>query len=213
MASKGDVMTTLAYSPPFSSSPLWYLTRSTGIVSFVLITIALAFGVAATQRALASRHWPRFATQALHRNVSLIGLALLIVHITTTVADGFVKVGVISVFVPFSSPYKRLWLGLGTVAFDLILLVIVTSLLRLRLPQRLWLGVHLSVYAAWPISLLHFLRTGTDAKSDQFGAWIALVCAAMVGAAVGVRLITWSKTARTATSLPLAEPGRKVRLP
>jgi predicted ferric reductase len=213
MASKGDVMTTLAYSPPFSSSPLWYLTRSTGIVSFVLITIALAFGVAATQRALASRHWPRFATQALHRNVSLIGLALLVVHITTTVADGFVKVGVISVFVPFSSPYKRLWLGLGTLAFDLILLVIVTSLLRLRLPQRLWLGVHLSVYAAWPISLLHFLRTGTDAKSDQFGAWIALLCAATVGAAVGVRLITWSKTARTATSLPLAEPGRKVRLP
>lgn len=206
-------MTTLAYSPPFSSSPLWYLTRSTGIVSFVLITIALAFGVAATQRALASRHWPRFATQALHRNVSLIGLALLVVHITTTVADGFVKVGVISVFVPFSSPYKRLWLGLGTLAFDLILLVIVTSLLRLRLPQRLWLGVHLSVYAAWPISLLHFLRTGTDAKSDQFGAWIALLCAATVGAAVGVRLITWSKTARTATSLPLAEPGRKVRLP
>lgn len=206
-------MTTLAYSPPFSSSPLWYLTRSTGIVSFVLITVALAFGVAATQRALASRHWPRFATQALHRNVSLIGLALLIVHITTTVADGFVKVGLISVFVPFSSPYKRLWLGLGTLAFDLILLVIVTSLLRLRLPQRLWLGIHLSVYAAWPISLLHFLRTGTDAKSDQFGAWIALVCAATVGAAVGVRLITWSKTARTATSLPLAESGRKVRLP
>jgi sulfoxide reductase heme-binding subunit YedZ len=206
-------MTTLAYAPPFSSSPLWYLTRSTGIVSFVLITVALAFGVAATQRALASRHWPRFATQTLHRNVSLIGLALLIVHIVTTVTDSFVKVGLISVFVPFTSPYKRVWLGLGTLAFDLILLVIVTSLLRLRLPQRLWLGIHLSVYAAWPISLLHYLRTGTDAKSGQFGAWLALACAATVGAAVGVRLVTWSKTARTATSLPLTESGRKVRLP
>jgi predicted ferric reductase len=213
MASKGDVMTTLAYSPPFSSSPLWYMTRSTGIVAFILLTIALAFGVAATQRALASRAWPRFATQALHRNVSLIGLVLLLVHITTTLVDSFVAVGWVSVVVPFTSSYKRLWLGVGTLAFDAFLLVIITSLLRLRIPQRLWLAIHLSVYVAWPLSLLLFLRIGTDAKGGEFGAWIALACAATVGAAVGVRLVTWSKTARTATSLPLAQPGRKVRLP
>jgi predicted ferric reductase len=181
----------LAGKAPFSSAPLWYLTRSTGIVAFVLLTIAVAFGVAATQRALASRSWPRFATQALHRNVSLLGLALLLAHIITTTVDKFVKVDWVDVVVPFTSSYHRTKLGFGTIAFDIILLVVVTSLIRLRLPQPVWRGVHLAVYVAWPISLLHFLTLGTDAKSGALGTGLAIVCAAAVCIAVGVRIVTF----------------------
>lgn len=184
---------------PFSSAPLWYLTRSTGIVSFVLMTIALAFGVAATQRAMASASWPRFATQTLHRNVSLLALALLIAHIVTTTVDKFVAVDWINVVVPFTSTYHRTKLGLGTVAFDIFLIVIVTSLLRLRMPQRVWRGTHLAVYVAWPISLLHYLTLGTDADSGALGLWLALACASAVCVAVGVRIVTFRPHGTAAT--------------
>ncbi|MGZ6827313.1 MAG: ferric reductase-like transmembrane domain-containing protein [Mycobacteriales bacterium] len=178
---------------PFSSAPLWYLTRSTGVVSFLLLTAALVLGVASTQRALASPRWPRFATQSLHRNVALLGLGLLVVHIATTVLDSYVTVGWVSAVVPFSSSYKRLGVGLGALALDLLLLVVGTSLVRLHLPLRAWRAVHLSAYALWPVSLLHFLLTGTDARAGQFGTWLGLGAAGAVGAASAVRLLTPSR--------------------
>lgn len=179
----------LAGSPTLSQAPLWYLSRSTGMVAFVLVTIALALGIASTQRALASPSWPRFATQGLHRNVSLLALAFLVVHIVATLSDGYVDIPWLSVLVPGLSHYKNLWTSLGTVAFDIVLVVIATSLVRLRLNATLWRGIHYSVYAAWPLAWLHFLKTGTDSAHGRFGLWIALGSAAFVGAAVGARTV------------------------
>jgi predicted ferric reductase len=183
-------MTIVASTATFSSSPLWFITRSTGITAFVLLTVTTVLGVAATQRALASPAWPRFATQQLHRNVSLLAMVVLVVHILTTLLDSYVTVGWLSIVVPFWSPYRTLGVTLGTVAFDLLLIVVVTSLLRLRMSPRLWRAVHLSSYAAWPFALLHFLNTGTDAAHDGWGLWLGIACAATVVAAGGLRLAT-----------------------
>ena len=174
-------------APTLGEAPLWYLSRSTGIVSFVLITAALCLGIASTQRALASPSWPRFATQNLHRNVSLLGLGFLVVHVVVTVIDSYVDIGWLTAFVPGVSGYRALWVSLGTLAFDLVLVVIATSLVRLRMSATVWRWLHYSVYLAWPIAWLHFLKTGTDAAHGRFGLWIALGGAALVGAAVGAR--------------------------
>lgn len=190
-------------NPTLTQAPLWYLTRSTGITAFVLLTLAMAFGVAATQRTLASRSWPRFATQNLHRNVSLLGLLFLTVHVVTTLADSFVTISSWNSVLPFYSTYQRsrLWLGLGTVASDLIVVVIVTSLLRLRFTARTWRWIHLSTYALWPMTFLHFLNTGTDAEHGKFGLWIAIMSAGVVGAAVAVRLTSGEDAPRALKSL------------
>jgi sulfoxide reductase heme-binding subunit YedZ len=182
---------TLAAGSTLGDAPLWYLSRSTGIVSFVLMTVALALGIASTQRALASPRWPRFATQGLHRNLSLLGLAFLVVHVVVTIADGYVPISWWNVVVPFTSPgyAQDLWTGVGTLAFDVLLLVIATSLLRLRMSARTWRLAHWTSYAAWPLSWLHFLKNGTDARDGRFGLWVALVAAALVGAAVGARTV------------------------
>src|SRR5437879_300648 len=108
------------------------------MVSFVLLTVALCLGIASTSRALASPHWPRFATQGLHRNVSLLALAFLGVHIVATISDGYVSISWWNVIVPGLSHYRGLWVALGTVAFDLVLVVIVTSLLRLQMSATVW---------------------------------------------------------------------------
>ena len=104
----------------FSSAPLWYATRSTAIVAFVLLTVSMFLGIAATQRSIASRHWPRFATQDLHRNVSLLALGFILTHIVTTLLDTFVYVGWWSFVVPGTSPYRRLWVSLGTIIAMLV---------------------------------------------------------------------------------------------
>jgi hypothetical protein len=174
-------------APTLGEAPLWYLSRSTGIVSFVLITVALCLGIASTQRALASPSWPRFATQNLHRNVSLLGLGFLLVHVVVTILDSYVDIGWLTAFVPGVSGYRALWVSLGTLSFDLVVAVVLTSLVRMRLSARWWRWLHYSVYAAWPMAWLHFLKTGTDAAHGRFGLWIALAAAVLVGAAVGAR--------------------------
>jgi methionine sulfoxide reductase heme-binding subunit len=168
-------------------SPLWVLSRASGVTAFLLLTAVTALGVAATRRAVASERWPRFATQDLHRNLSLLALGFLAVHLISTVLDGYVDVGWWAGVVPFSSAYDRFWVGLGTLTIDVLLLLVVTSLLRDRLGRRLWRAVHWTAYAAWPLAALHFLGAGTDASS--WGLWVVLGSLLVVLGALVVRLL------------------------
>src|SRR5258707_9593610 len=97
-------------------SPLWYATRATGVMALVLLTATVVLGVAGTAR-LATPHWPRMITAQLHRNLSLLAVAFVAAHVVTTVLDPYAPIGWISAILPFASPYRTLWLGLGTVAF------------------------------------------------------------------------------------------------
>lgn len=181
--------TTLAASA-FSSNPLWYTTRSTAVVGFVLLTIGAVLGVASTQRTLASRAWPRFATQALHRNVNVLGLLFIVVHIITTVADSYVNVSVASAVVPFASSYKSTDVMWGTVAFDIFLIVAVTGFLRVRMKEPVWRWIHFLSYVAWPLSMIHFISTGTDGATNKWGFWLAVVATFAVAAAAVLRIVT-----------------------
>jgi len=169
-----------------STSVTWTLTRASGAVSLLLLTAAFALGIADVAR-WRSRTWPRFAVDALHRNLALLALAFVGVHVLTTIFDKFVSIGLVSAFVPFSNSYKMLWLSLGAIAFDLFLALIVTSMLRRRIGLRLWRAVHWAAYACWPVALLHAVGTGTDATRPWMLA-IALGSSAVVAAAVVARL-------------------------
>ncbi|MGH3407806.1 MAG: ferric reductase-like transmembrane domain-containing protein, partial [Streptosporangiaceae bacterium] len=168
------------------SSPLWYTTRATGLVAMVLLTISMAFGLLSSvgyQRPAL----PRFVTVGLHRNASLLALAFTAAHVITTVVDSYVNIPIQDAFIPFISSYRPLWVGLGTVASDLLLALTVTSLLRSRMGFRTWRAVHLTAYACWPVALLHGLGTGSDTPVS----WVlllTLVCVAVVAALVAWRL-------------------------
>ena len=183
-------MTTLASAATFSSSPLWFLTRSTGLIAFALLTIATVLGIASTQRALASPAWPRFATQQLHRNVSLLSIVFLVAHILTTLLDGYVTVGWTALAIPFLSPYHRFWVGMGTVAWDLVLAIVVTSLLRTRIPARTLAHRALLVLHSMAFRLgslpVHRDRCGTGG----WGLWVGLFTLVLVAGAIAVRVAT-----------------------
>jgi methionine sulfoxide reductase heme-binding subunit len=167
-------------------SPFWYATRAFGVVALILLTGTVILGIAGSAR-FATPGLPRVVTAGLHRNLSLIVLALVALHVLTTVADGYAPIGLASAVVPFDSAYRGLWLGLGTVAFDMLLAVALTSLLRDRLSYRAWRCVHWLAYACWPVALWHSLGTGTDSKVPWLLAVDAL-CVAGVVAAVWWRL-------------------------
>jgi sulfoxide reductase heme-binding subunit YedZ len=166
---------------------LWYLTRGSGIVALVLLTASVVLGVLEVKR-WSTERWPRFITAGLHKNLSLLAVVFLGIHIATTVVDGFAPIGWLDAVVPFRSGYRPLWLGLGAIAVDLLLALVVTSLLRARLGYRAWRIVHWAAYACWPIAMLHGLGTGSDTK-------LGLVLALNLGCLAAVVLAVWWRLA------------------
>jgi predicted ferric reductase len=191
-------------SSALSSSSLWYFTRATAIVAFVLMTLSFALGLASTQRVRESRLWPRFATQQLHRNLAVLSLAFVLLHIISTLADTYVHVGWWSWVVPFVSGYEPLWVGLGTLAFDAVVIVIVTSLIRDRLPFRVWRTTHWLAYALWPLAFGHFLMSGTDSRHGGWGLYLDLGALALLLAATTARWVSRDRSGSSLAALPRA---------
>jgi sulfoxide reductase heme-binding subunit YedZ len=165
---------------------LWYATRGAGVVSLVLLSGVVVLGILSTLR-VQSASWPRFLTTGLHRNIALMTLVFLALHIVTAVVDPFTHLGWLTAVVPFSSYYRTFWLGLGTIAFELLLAIVVTSLVRGVLGHGAWRAIHWLTYASWPIAVIHGLGTGSDTWSAWF-FFVTLVCVAVVVIAIGYRL-------------------------
>jgi predicted ferric reductase len=169
-----------------SSTALWYASRATGVVALLLLTAVLLLGLLVTRQGRLPG-LPRFAVTGLHRNLSLIAVVFVALHVVTAVADSYVNIPLTAAIVPLVSPYERLWLGLGTVSLDIMLAVIVTSLLRRHLSRRLWRGVHLLAYVSWPVAWLHSIT----ASHDLLHGWMFVIgigCALLVVVAAGWRL-------------------------
>jgi DMSO/TMAO reductase YedYZ heme-binding membrane subunit len=162
-------------------SAYWYLTRGTGAVALVLLTASVVLGIAGSQR-ITAVGWPRFAVEVVHRDISLLAIALLVVHIATSSLDSFAPISVTAGVIPFISSYRPFWLGLGALSFDLLLAVAITSLVRRRLGYTTWRAVHWLAYVSWPIAVLHGLGTGSDTKVWWMLALTAACLAAVVSA-------------------------------
>lgn len=167
-------------------SALWYATRGAGAMTLVLLTGSVVLGIGEV------RGWrpsgaPRFAVAELHRWLSVLALALLAVHVVTTLLDPFPPIGVLNAVIPFVTSYRPLWLGLGTLASDLLVALLVTSLLRRRLGYRAWKRVHWLAYGCWPVALLHGLGAGSDTRTTWM-LLLTLACVVVVLGALAARL-------------------------
>jgi DMSO/TMAO reductase YedYZ heme-binding membrane subunit len=159
---------------------LWFLNRGTGLVLLVLLTTVTVLGISA-RRARAGGLVPAFVLPALHRNLSVLALALMLVHAGSAVVDEYVDIRWWQVVLPWRLSYEPWWLGLGTVACDLVLAVLLTSLARTRLGHQGWSLVHRAAYLAWLAGAAHGLGIGTDTPSDAVRVtYVACTCAVVV---------------------------------
>jgi sulfoxide reductase heme-binding subunit YedZ len=169
------------------STAFWYASRATGIVALLLLTAVLVLGILVNRQGRLPG-LPGFAVTSLHRNISLLSLAFVAVHVLTAVLDTYVSIPLLSGVIPFASGYERFWLGLGAISLDLMLAIIITSLVRGRLNRILWRAVHLLAYLSWPVAFAHSIGSSNDMQHGWL-LYLALVCALAVTGAAGWRLV------------------------
>jgi DMSO/TMAO reductase YedYZ heme-binding membrane subunit len=168
------------------STAFWYASRSTGIVALLLLTAVFVLGILVNRQGRLPG-LPKFAVTSLHRNLSLLAVVFVAVHVLTAVLDTYVSIPVTAGVIPFASGYERFWLGLGAISFDLMLAMIVTSLLRGRLNRVLWRAIHLLAYLSWPVAFAHSIGSSKDLQHGWL-LYLAVGCALLVVAATAWRL-------------------------
>ena len=165
---------------------LWALGRGTGFVALALFTLSVVLGII-TRSGRPLLGLPRFAVTLLHRNVALLATAFIVIHLVSLLGDSYAQLTVVDFILPFFGAYKTFWLGLGTVAVDLLLAIIATSLLRRFVGLRVFRAVHWLTYLMWPIALVHAIGNGTDASTPWFVAF-AVLSSVLVFAALAWRM-------------------------
>ncbi len=191
------------------STALWYMSRATGVVSLLLLTGIVVLGILVNRQGRLPG-LPRFVVTGLHRNLSLLGVAFVAVHVVTAVADPYVTIRIAAVVIPFASSYKPLWLGLGAISLDLVAALIVTSLARARMSRRAWRGLHWFSYAAWGSAVVHSFGSSTDLHRGLL-LYLAICCCLVVAGAVIWRIThagrELPREERAAATLEMMSPG------
>lgn len=175
---------------------LWVAERAMGLTALILLTLATFLG------AVVSAQWhswrfPEVMAVSLHRNVSLLSLVFLLVHVATTVLDSYVSVPLSNVFIPFIGTYEPLWVGLGAIAFDIFVVVLITSWLRARIVPRLWRWIHDLTYVCWAVATVHAVG-GANERTLTLG--VAILGAAVVLPTIVLRYLRPSRTPSEATA-------------
>ena len=140
----------------------WYLSRSSAMVAYVMLWASMALGLAITNKLL--RAWPGGPTlAALHEYVSLLGLAFALFHALILLWDGYSKYTPEQILIPFASTdYRPLWVGLGQIAFYLLLPVTFSFYARRWMSYRFWHQIHTLSYGVFLLALAHGLLSGSD---------------------------------------------------
>jgi sulfoxide reductase heme-binding subunit YedZ len=166
---------------------LWYFGRGAGVTALVLFSLVVVLGIV-TRSGRPLPGLPRFAVAAVHRTTSLTALGFLAVHVLTLLADPYAQLRLADVVLPLRGAYRPVWQGLGTVALDLVVVLIASSLVRHRIGLRAWRLLHWAAYLCWPAAVLHAAGNGTDRGSR----WLLLVLA---GCVVAVLAAVWWRLA------------------
>ena len=163
-----------------------FLLFYTGVFALIALTATVAAGLIATDR-IVMPAGGRVVSQAVHRAISVAALGALVVHIALEIVAH--RSHLIDAVAPFLSGHRRLYIGLGTLASDLMLVIIATGVARRTFADRwprLWRGVHVTAYAAWPFAILHGLLGGRTAK--PYVDWSYGACVAAVALALLIRM-------------------------
>lgn len=160
---------------------LWALGRGTGIVALVMLTLTVVLGIVSRSGRNVGG-LGRFGMAELHRAAAMSAVGLVAVHLVSLFFDPYAQLRLVDTVVPFVGSYRPAFLGLGTVAVDLLVVITAVSLLRGTVGPRVFHAVHWLTYALWPVALVHALGTGTDAGSVWMDAVAVASCAAVAAA-------------------------------
>jgi sulfoxide reductase heme-binding subunit YedZ len=139
----------------------WYLTRAAGLMGYFLIWLSTAWGLVVSSKILDS-FMERAFTYDFHEYLSWLGLAFIGVHVIVLMADKYLPYSIWQVLIPFLSPYRPFWVGIGVIAFYLSLLVTITFYLKKKIGAEAFRKIHYLSLVAYFGATLHGLYAGTD---------------------------------------------------
>jgi predicted ferric reductase len=145
----------------------WFLTRSSGLVAYLLLFATCTLGLTLTGGVL-ERWLRRFRVYDLHRFLSLLTLAVTVFHVFIILGDGWFSFSVAELLIPFASPYRPLWTALGGLSLYLMVITIGAFYLRPLVPYRAWRLLHYLTFVAFVAACAHGVGAGTDTEAEGF---------------------------------------------
>jgi DMSO/TMAO reductase YedYZ heme-binding membrane subunit len=158
-----------------------------GVLTLISLCASVGLGLVATDRMfLHPGH--RVLVQSAHRAASFGAVTFLIIHIVTEILAQ--RSHVLDAVVPFLSPFRTFYIGLGTIASDLIIMLVITGILRSRFNANgkawRWRAMHYTSYVAFVFGVWHGLLGGRAGKPYVDWSYGFVVAFVLVGLAVRV---------------------------
>jgi predicted ferric reductase len=143
----------------------WNVARAGGFTSYVLLTLAVAAGLALSTQLQSPSRWPRLINNELHNFLTLLSTIFIVVHVLAVWVDPFTRFGWNEVFIPFVSTYRTVWMSLGIVALYLGIAIGISTWLRPHIGYTWWRRLHVLTLGIYVIATIHGIGTGSDTQT------------------------------------------------
>lgn len=144
-----------------SAQTTWFITRAAGLMAYLLVWLSTVWGLAVSSKVFDGAVHRTF-TYDFHQFISLLSIAFVVVHLVVLLFDQYQPFTLAQILVPFTAPYRSVWVGLGTIGLYLTLIVTVTFYIRKWIGQKTFRLIHLASYLAFAGAAVHGLLSGTD---------------------------------------------------
>jgi DMSO/TMAO reductase YedYZ heme-binding membrane subunit len=193
-----------------NANMLWFTARGAGLSAMLVLSLAVSFGAFGSQRIKSVS--TRVVVQYLHRTAAMLGLLLILVHVSTLILDSKSNITLAGALVPFAARYRPNSVALGSIAMYAFVFVAAIGSARGRMASSRrgaasWRALHALSYPVWAIAVAHGLLAGTD-RSQHWVVLLTILCVASVLIAASTRF--GSQLDPPAVPTPRA-PNRAVR--
>ncbi len=182
----------------------WHLVRSSGVIAYLLLMASILWGLFISAQFV--KDWsPGPVSMTVHSTISWLALILSLVHALLLLLDDYFTYTLGDLFIPFMGPYRPEAVGLGTLAFWVIVVVTLSFAVKKRLGHQTWKMLHYASYLSFALVSVHGLFAGTEGTQLGFRVLVALGVVLVV-LLLGIRMGKASASAPTGR----AAAGRKV---
>jgi len=142
----------------------WYIVRASALVAFLLLYVSVFTGTVSCLPGI-RKYFLRLRSLNFHCWISFQALIFVLIHAITLLFHKFIPFGWKDVFIPFHSSFEPVLVGLGTIAFYSMIILVATSYVRKYISAKLWRAIHFLNIALYIFSIIHAFYLGTDLKS------------------------------------------------
>ncbi len=146
-----------------SVQTMWYITRASGLIAYVLLWFSMVWGLGVSSKIFDKLLHGTF-TYDFHQYISLLAIGFTLLHAGVLLFDGYMPYSIFQILIPFISPYRPFWIGIGVIGFYLMLLVTVTFYMRTKISMKTFRAIHTFSLLAYFAITLHSFMSGSDSS-------------------------------------------------